>query len=113
MARGTLIPEHYVDHTPSAEDIELSSIIWGLSLGASLYTAFTAGKQTFKQWRRARRITTYMTFVWLEWISSTTMGVISWFFLKGSIQPSLEYFMAICKVLSFPIHLRSRVMALY
>lgn len=93
---GTLIPEHYVPHKSTQTDVELASIIWGLSLGVTLYTLFTAGKQTFKAYRRARKVTAYMVFVWLEWMSSTTMGVISWFFLKETIEPSLEYFLAIC-----------------
>lgn len=93
---GTFIPDHYVPHKATAEDIELASIIWGVSLGVTLYTFFTAGKQTFKSWRRARRVTAYMAFVWLEWISSTLMGIISWFFLNDTIKPSLEYFLAIC-----------------
>lgn len=95
MGRGTLVPDRYVEDHASQGDIEISSIIWGLSLGCTLYTFFAAGKQTLKSWRRAKTLTVYMALVWLEWASSTIMGVICWCFLKGSIQPSLEYFMAI------------------
>ena len=102
MARGTLIPDYYVPHQTTEEDIEISSIIWGLSLGCTLYTFFTAGKQTIKSWRRAKTLTLYIALVWLEWASSTIMGVISWCFLKGVIQPSLEYFLAISMLASIP-----------
>lgn len=100
MGRGTLIPDHYVPHDSSVDDVALSSIIWGLSLGVSLYTFATATKQTMRAHRRAHRITAYMVFVWLEWVSSTIMGVISWLFLKENIKPSLEYFLAISTICS-------------
>lgn len=71
----------------------------GVCLSVQHYIPFfTAAKQTFKAWRRARRVTVYMMLVWLEWASSTTMGAICWCFLKGSIKPGLEYFMAICQL---------------
>ncbi|VUC20071.1 unnamed protein product [Clonostachys rosea] len=102
--RGTLIPEHYVHTVPTAEEIELSCIIWGLSLGISVYGAFAAGKQTFKAWKRAKKVTTYMVLIWLAWIASTVMGIVSWAFLKGSIKPGLEYFLVILISWFFQIH---------
>jgi hypothetical protein len=101
---GTLIPDHFVYHHATTSDVEVASITWGISLGVTLYTFFTAAKQTFKAWRRARRVTVYMIFIWLEWISSTIMGIISWLFMRGSIEPSLEYFLAICKPLFIQHH---------
>jgi hypothetical protein len=94
--RGSLLPAHYVNTPPTADEIELSSIIWGLSLGISLYSAFAAGKQTFKAWKRNKKFTSYMLLIWLSWSASTIMGIVSWAFLKGAIEPGLEYFLVIC-----------------
>lgn len=97
MSRGTLIPDDYVPHESTLNDIALTSVIWGVSLGVSLYTFAVATKQTTRAWHRARRVTFYMVLIWLEWTSSTTMGVISWLFLREKIHPSLEYFLATSK----------------
>lgn len=95
MSHGTMIPDHYVDHQSTTDEIALSSIIWGLSLGVSLFTFENACHQTMRAYKRAHKITLYVVYVWLEWASSTIMGIISWMFLKGYIGPSLEYFLAI------------------
>lgn len=102
MAQGTLIPEDFVYHQSSEFEIELASIIWGISLGVSMYTFFVAGKQTFRAWRRARRLTFYMVLMWLGWSASTIMGIISWCFIKSAIQPSLQYFIAISEYIHVP-----------
>lgn len=100
---GTLVPDHYVPHESSLNDVALTSVIWGLSLGVALYCTETATRQTMKAYKRAHRITAYMVFMWLELASSTIMGIISWLFLKGIIQPSLEYFLAISMAWPHPI----------
>ncbi|KAE8849558.1 hypothetical protein PTNB73_10482 [Pyrenophora teres f. teres] len=33
--------------------------------------------------------------IWLEWLASVLMGIFSWFFLRGTIEPSFQLFFSL------------------
>ncbi|KAF7532537.1 hypothetical protein G7Z17_g13627 [Cylindrodendrum hubeiense] len=101
---GTLIPPWYVPDAPSCDDVSVVSVVWGLSLGLSIFAIIRAANQTFHQWKRARRVTAYMVFIWLELIASTIIGGIGWGFVYGDIPPSFELFFFIIVLWMFQIH---------
>ncbi|KAH6996978.1 hypothetical protein EDB80DRAFT_138268 [Ilyonectria destructans] len=101
---GTLIPPWYVSHQPSCDDLVVVSVVWGLSLGLSIFGFIRAADQTFHQWKRARRVTAYMVFIWLELVASTIIGGIGWGHVFGSIPASFELFFFIIILWMFQIH---------
>lgn len=84
---GTLIPSWYRPSLPSEDDKTIVSIIWGLSLGLSLFGIIRAGSQTYNQWRRTRRLTGYMALIWVELVASTILAAISWSYVYQIIPP--------------------------
>lgn len=84
---GFLVPEWYHADPPSYNDISIISIVWGFSLGTGMFTASLAFKQSWKSWKRQKRITPYVAMIWAEWVSSVAIGIMSWTFLRGIIEP--------------------------
>ncbi|KAI5457654.1 hypothetical protein BGZ63DRAFT_393424 [Mariannaea sp. PMI_226] len=94
---GFLIPDNYVVVQPSLDDLLIASIIWGFTLATGVFSATKAFKQTWGAWRRSHRIHAYACLIWAEWIVSMVIGVISWVFLRGFIEPSFwVYFSLLC-----------------
>ncbi|CAM1501412.1 Fc.00g105740.m01.CDS01 [Cosmosporella sp. VM-42] len=94
---GFLIPDTYVLVKPGIDDLLVASIIWGFTLATGMFAASKAFKQTRSQWRRSRRVMPYVVMIWAEWFSSQTIGVVSWIFLRGLIEPSFWiYFSLLC-----------------
>lgn len=87
MGRGTLIPPWYVPEVPSCDDLAAASVVWGVSLGLTAFGVIRAVHQTFSRWRRTRRISAYIIFVWLELVSSTIIGGIAWGYVRQNLKP--------------------------
>ncbi|KAM5348578.1 hypothetical protein ACJ41O_008402 [Fusarium nematophilum] len=102
--RGTLIPPWYQYNEPTCEDLAIASVAWGLTLGLTLFGVVRAGTQTYSQWKRARRVTTYMVLIWLELVSSAIMGGLAWGYVHGNIAPSFEIYFAFLFLWVFQIH---------
>ncbi|KAK8134592.1 hypothetical protein PG984_006604 [Apiospora sp. TS-2023a] len=85
---GFLVPDTYVVHQPSNTDMNVASIIWGISLAAGLFTASKARKQTWGVYKRTGGINAYIIMVWMSWLGSCTIGVMSWLYLWGTIETS-------------------------
>ncbi|KAF5632030.1 hypothetical protein F52700_6547 [Fusarium sp. NRRL 52700] len=90
--RGFLVPDNYVDDLPNETDMNIASIAWGLSLGITLFNIAKAIRQTRSAWNRRKRVTSYIALIWAEIISSFILGVMCWFYLRGDIQPSMQFF---------------------
>ncbi|KAH7149782.1 hypothetical protein B0J13DRAFT_274808 [Dactylonectria estremocensis] len=101
---GTLIPPWYIPDLPSCNDLTVVSVVWGFSLGLAVFGLIRAGNQTFHQWKRTRRVTAYMVFIWLELVASTVLGGIGWAHVYGTIPPSFEFFFFIIIMWIFQIH---------
>jgi hypothetical protein len=85
---ATLLSPHFKGEPPSLEDIKIASIIWGVTLGIGLLTAWKAIEQTIMVWRH-KRVTRswYIWMVWLLWIDNMVQGGVSWFFMNGELKP--------------------------
>ncbi|KAH6949267.1 hypothetical protein DER45DRAFT_606670 [Fusarium avenaceum] len=92
MGRGFLVPDNYVDDLPNETDMNVASIAWGLSLGVLLFNVAKAVRQTRSAWTRRKQVTSYIALLWAEIISSTILGIMCWFYLEGTIQPSMQFF---------------------
>ncbi|CAG7559598.1 unnamed protein product [Fusarium equiseti] len=93
--RGFLVPEHFKEEPPSDADMQFASIIWGLSLGVSIFNSAKAVRQTQAAIQRRKRLTAYIAFIWAEVISSTILGILVWMYLRGFIKPSFQYYFSI------------------
>ncbi|KAH6967726.1 hypothetical protein BKA56DRAFT_497348 [Ilyonectria sp. MPI-CAGE-AT-0026] len=89
---GFLVPEYYKPDLPNRNDMIVASIAWGFSLGTLIFNFAKAVGQTRSSYRRRKTLTVYMALVWAEIISSLILGVICWLYLRGYIQPSMQYF---------------------
>ncbi|KAK8093897.1 hypothetical protein PG997_000582 [Apiospora hydei] len=89
---GFLVPDTYVLHAPDNTDMNVASIIWGISLAAGVFTASKARKQTWGVYKRTGGFNSYIIMVWLSWLGSSIIGIISWLYLWGSIETSFWLF---------------------
>ncbi|KAF4465515.1 hypothetical protein FALBO_7646 [Fusarium albosuccineum] len=89
---GFLVPDTYVPDLPDDTDMNIASIAWGLSLGITVFNCAKAARQTISAWQRRKKITAYVALVWVEIISSFLLGVMCWFYLRGKIEPSMQFF---------------------
>ncbi|KKY17312.1 hypothetical protein UCDDS831_g06480 [Diplodia seriata] len=89
---GTLIPPWYEGYRVSRAEMSVVSIVWGISLGCSMFCVATAISQTLNTWARCGRTTEYIFLIWIEIIVCTVIGVISWLYMRSTIGPSFEFF---------------------
>ncbi|KAH7304144.1 hypothetical protein B0I35DRAFT_382946 [Stachybotrys elegans] len=101
---GTLIPPWFVPNVPTCEELVVASVTWGVSLGLSIFGLLRAGDQTLAHWRRARRVTDYMVYIWLELAANSIGGGLSWGFMCQDIPPSLWYFTGMILLWCFQVH---------
>ncbi|KAH7260159.1 hypothetical protein FSOLCH5_009491 [Fusarium solani] len=90
--RGFLVPENFKDDLPNEDDMNIASIIWGLSLGVVVFNCAKAFRQAKSAIHRRKRLTTYVVLVWLEIVSSFILGVMVWLYLRGIIPPSFQFY---------------------
>ncbi|CAH0022868.1 unnamed protein product [Clonostachys rhizophaga] len=89
---GTLIPPWFVDNAPTPDEFATASVIWGISLGLTIFAVIRATNQTCHQWIRKHKVTAYMVFIWLELVSSAIIGGTAWGYMRKDIPPSSPYF---------------------
>ncbi|KAI0903425.1 hypothetical protein F4823DRAFT_618653 [Ustulina deusta] len=100
---GFLIPPWFNEVAPSKLELSIASIVWGFSLCVALFCASKGSRQSWKVWRRTNGTNSYIILVWVEWISSVIMGVITWFFLYGIVPPSFPFFFIIVTLWSLQV----------
>lgn len=72
---------------PTEDDMNTSSIFWGFSIALGLFSAVEATTQTIRTWKRTRRLTAYISMIWVNWTANMVMGAIAWCFQFGYIKP--------------------------
>ncbi|CAJ2512656.1 Uu.00g007750.m01.CDS01 [Anthostomella pinea] len=92
---GFLIPPWFVYTEPSALDMNVASIIWGVSLASAVFTAAKAYRQTSTIWNRKKGINGYVAAIWLELVMSVIMSIVSWLYLWGAVESSFPLFFII------------------
>ncbi|CAG9996065.1 unnamed protein product [Clonostachys byssicola] len=88
---GTLIPPWFVDNAPTPDEFATASVIWGISLGLTIFAIIRATNQTYHQWIRKHNVTAYMVFIWLELVSSAIIGGTAWGYMRGDIPPRFTH----------------------
>ncbi|KFA68891.1 hypothetical protein S40285_09378 [Stachybotrys chlorohalonatus IBT 40285] len=89
---GPLIPDTYVREIPNEVDMNTASIFWGFSLGVAVFSAGKAGRQTWRSWKRVKRVTAYIFMLWAVFFSSMVLGVLAWGFQRQYIEPSFTFY---------------------
>lgn len=84
---GIFIPPWFEYHEPSCSDWAIVSIVFGMTLCLTIFGLIRVSVQTYHQWKRANRITTYMVLIWLELIASGIIGGLGWGYVRGTIRP--------------------------
>ncbi|KAI1367266.1 hypothetical protein F5Y08DRAFT_336939 [Xylaria arbuscula] len=100
---GFLIPPWFKYSGPDKLEMNIASAVWGISLTVALFSATKAGRQSWRVWRRTERTNTYIVLVWIEWVSSVVMSVVTWFFLYGTIPSSFPFFFVIVTLWSLQV----------
>ncbi|KAK7427283.1 hypothetical protein QQZ08_006219 [Neonectria magnoliae] len=96
---GFLIPDSYVREIPNKANTNISSIFWGFSLGAALFSAGTAAQHSLALWRRSKRPNAYILMVWGVWVGGTVMGIIVWLFQRQWMNPSFGFYFNVVQFL--------------
>ncbi|KAH8883085.1 hypothetical protein GQ53DRAFT_883580 [Thozetella sp. PMI_491] len=92
---GFLVPEWWVREEMDDTDTSFCSILLGFAMATAVFTATKAGDQTASTWRRSRRVTVYIAFIWLEWSSNVSLAIVTWLFQRAYISPSLWLYLGI------------------
>ena len=98
---GFLVPDNYKSDLPNDRDMNIASIVWGLSLGVTVFNVAKAFRQTKSAIQRRKRLTAYVSLVWLEIISSFILGIMVWVYLRGFVGPSFQYYFFISMCLLY------------
>ncbi|KAK7993395.1 cytochrome P450 [Apiospora arundinis] len=93
--KGFLVPEWFEEQPVIASTMNTASVFLGLSLGSAVFAGSKAMQQTSRMWKRHRTITTYAIMIWLHWIASIALGIINWFYMWGTVEPSFWLFFGI------------------
>ncbi|KAK8063338.1 hypothetical protein PG996_007990 [Apiospora saccharicola] len=87
--RGFLVPEWFREQEVVPSTMNTASVFLGLSLGSAVFAAAKASQQTSRMWKRHRTITAYAIMIWLHFLASVALGIINWFYMWGTIEPSI------------------------
>ncbi|RBR18242.1 uncharacterized protein FIESC28_06171 [Fusarium coffeatum] len=101
---GIFIPPWFEYHEPSCSDWAIVSIVFGMTLCLTIFGLIRVSVQTYHQWKRANRITTYMVLIWLELIASGIIGGLGWGYVRGTIRPGFLIYFFILFLWVFQIH---------
>lgn len=91
---GLFMPEKYVAEPTSALEMNVASLVWGISLGFAMFTMAKGVRQGHGIVKRKGAPNLYIIMCLVEWIVSVMISVLSWFFLFGMIPPRLVLYRA-------------------
>ncbi|RYP37119.1 hypothetical protein DL767_003073 [Monosporascus sp. MG133] len=89
---GPFIPPTFREVRVDRVDMNVVSIIYGVSLAMAAFTATKACRQTWRVWKRTRWVNGYIVLVWVEWTVNVAMSIACWFYLWGAIPSSFGFF---------------------
>ncbi|KAF5022069.1 hypothetical protein F66182_5896 [Fusarium sp. NRRL 66182] len=101
---GILIPPWFEHHEPTCQDLAIVSIAWGMALCLTVFGLIRVCVQTYHQWKRAHRVTTYMVLIWLELVASSIIGGLAWGYVGGTIRPGFLIYFFLLFLWVFQIH---------
>jgi len=89
---GLFMPENYVAEPPSPLEMNVASLVWGISLGFAMFTMAKGVRQGHGIVKRKGTTNLYIIMCLVEWTVSVMISILSWFFLFGLIAPSFALF---------------------
>jgi hypothetical protein len=85
--RTLLSPDFYLKPT-SHEDVQVTTFVFGFTLGFAVLTAWKAVQQTVKIWQRTKKIASFYTMmIMLELVVNIAMSTTCWMGMIGAITP--------------------------
>ncbi|CAJ2512968.1 Uu.00g010870.m01.CDS01 [Anthostomella pinea] len=90
--RGLFVPVWFRKQPIGDTDMNLGSLLFGFSLAVAMFAAVIGGAQTLGTWRRRHRFTAYIVMIWIEWIASMAVALLTWSYLRGHVPSSLWTF---------------------
>ncbi|RYP10545.1 hypothetical protein DL764_000598 [Monosporascus ibericus] len=93
--QGLFVPDWWTREPIDEVDMNICSLFLGFAICAAIFAAWKAGEQSITSWKRSGRVTIYIAMLWLEWIASVVLAVISWMFHRGHILASFWFFLAV------------------
>ncbi|KAI0886751.1 uncharacterized protein GGS22DRAFT_199113 [Annulohypoxylon maeteangense] len=89
---GVFQPPWFVAVRPNKVEMNLSSIVAGISICTGIFSFAKGVLQTRSICAKKNRPNAYVVMVWIEWSVCITMGIICWLYLWGTIPPSFQFF---------------------
>ncbi|KAI2462973.1 hypothetical protein F4781DRAFT_437896 [Annulohypoxylon bovei var. microspora] len=89
---GVFQPPWFVAVRPNKVEMNLSSIVAGISICTGIFSFAKGVLQTRSICAKKSRPNAYVFMVWIEWSVCITMGIICWLYLWGTIPPSFQFF---------------------
>jgi hypothetical protein len=81
-----LLPANFKGAPPTSADVKLDSIIYGITIGVIIFTAWKAIDQTLPMLRRGTAFrSSYLWMVWVHLILNTTVSTLAWLFMDGVV----------------------------
>ncbi|RYP78858.1 hypothetical protein DL771_000243 [Monosporascus sp. 5C6A] len=94
---GPFIPPTFREIRVDRLDMNVVSIIYGVSLATAMFTATKASRQTWRVWKRTGGVNGYIVLVWVEWTVNIAMSIACWLYLWGAIPSSFGlFFFLVC-----------------
>jgi hypothetical protein len=85
---GSLLPPWFVKEPVSNDDLKITTLVFGITIGICTLTIWKAGHQTVLIWKRTHRISvSYFWMIWLELLANILMSIIAWMYMGGMIAP--------------------------
>ncbi|KAH7025131.1 uncharacterized protein B0I36DRAFT_229703, partial [Microdochium trichocladiopsis] len=92
---GLFMPDNYVSVAPEPLEMNIASLVWGVSIGSSMFTLAKAARQTNGVWRRKGTLNAYIIMVWIELFVCFMISILCWLYLWGIIPPSFAFFFCV------------------
>jgi hypothetical protein len=87
----TFLPKNFKGEPATLDDIKLSSIFFGTTIGVVIFTAWKAIDQTIPMVRRGTASrSSYLWMVWGHLVLNSTICVLAWLFMDGVIPMGYE-----------------------
>jgi hypothetical protein len=92
MRVNQLLPPNFKGVPPTSGDEKLDSIIFGITIGVVIFTAWKAIDQTIPMWRRGTALRSpYLWMVWIHLILNSTVSTLAWLFMDGVIPMGYDH----------------------
>ncbi|KAH9203632.1 hypothetical protein DL95DRAFT_399173, partial [Leptodontidium sp. 2 PMI_412] len=93
MLLASRTSENFILEKASAMDLQITSLVWGITLGLGFLTTWKAIKQTTSITRRYGYLklnSPYIWMIWIEILSCLGFSIMLWLYLNSYLKPWCE-----------------------